>query len=136
MHRVPVIMFQRSDEASAYNFVAGASWTQTDWALDFLTHRGVARDKIVVVAPAAGMFGTLAEARNIKHALPAGVHTLVIVSSAPHMRRSMLTFHRILTADVALIPYAATDFSAGAELWRPIWEEYLKLGVYALAAWR
>jgi uncharacterized SAM-binding protein YcdF (DUF218 family) len=136
MHRVPTIIFQRSDEASSYNFVAGASWTQTDWALDFLTHRGVSRDKIVVVAPAKGMLGTLAEARNIKQVLPAGVRTLVVVSSAPHMRRSMLAFRRVLPTDVALVPYAATDFSAGAELWRPIWEEYLKLGVYALAAWR
>jgi uncharacterized SAM-binding protein YcdF (DUF218 family) len=136
MHRVPTIIFQRSDEASSYNFVAAASWTQTDWALDFLTHRGVPRDRIVVVAPAKGLLGTLAEARNIKQVLPASVRTLVVVSSAPHMRRSMLAFRRILAADVVLVPYAATDFSAGAELWRPIWLEYLKLGVYALAAWR
>ena len=101
MHRVPTIIFQRSDEASSYNFVAGASWTQTDWALDFLTHRGVPRDKIVVVAAAQGLLGTLAEARNIKRALPAGVRTLVVVSSAPHMRRSMLAFRRILAPDLA-----------------------------------
>ena len=45
MNRVPRIIFQRNDELGPYNFVAKASWTGTDWALDLLTHRGVPRDK-------------------------------------------------------------------------------------------
>ncbi len=135
MHRVPRIIVQRNDDVSSYNFAAKASWTATDWALDFLTHRGVPMDKILIIAPAKGMFGTLAEARNVKLALPPDVRTLVLVSSAPHMRRSMLAFRRVLATDVALRPYAATDFASSAEHYRPIWLEYLKLGVYAIVAW-
>ena len=136
MHRVPRIIIQRADELGPYNFVAKASWTATEWALDFLTHSGVPRDKILVIAEARGMFGTLAEARNVKASLPADVRTLVIVSSAPHMRRSMLAFSRVHPAGVTLHPYAATDFSSGDEYFRPIWLEYLKLAVYELVAWR
>ena len=52
------------------------------------------------------------------------------------MRRSMLAFRRISLVGVALRPFMASDFSSSAEYYRPIWLEYLKLGVYELAAWR
>jgi uncharacterized SAM-binding protein YcdF (DUF218 family) len=136
MHRIPRIVFQRSDEAGAYNFVARASWTPTQWAVDFLTHRGVPADRIVLIAPAQGALGTLAEARNVANSLTPDVRTLVLVSSAPHMRRSLLAFRRTLPANISLAPYAASDFSSSAERDRPIWLEYLKLAVYALVAWR
>jgi len=136
MHRIGRIMLQRDDEASAYNFVAKASWTSNEWSLDFLTHRGVPLDKVLVIPAARGMLGTLAEARHVRDTLPADVHRLVLVSSAPHMRRSMLAFRRLLPPDIALVPYAASDMASSAELYRPIWLEYLKLGGYAVVAWR
>jgi len=135
MHRVPRIILTRDDGVSYYNFVAKASWTSTEWALDFLTHRGVPADKILVIAPAHGMLGTLAEARQVSQTLPSDVKRLVLVSSAPHMRRSLLAFRRILAANISLVPYAASDVASSAELYRPIWLEYVKLAGYAVVAW-
>jgi uncharacterized SAM-binding protein YcdF (DUF218 family) len=120
---------------SSYNFVNKASWTSTEWALDFLAHRGVPADKILVIAPAQGSLGTLAEARQVAQTLPSDVSRLVLVSSPPHMRRSMLAFRRILPAKISLVPYAATDTASSVELYRPIWLEYAKLAGYAVVAW-
>jgi uncharacterized SAM-binding protein YcdF (DUF218 family) len=134
MGRVSRIVLQRNEEQGPYNFIAKASWTGTQWALDFLQHRGVPTDRILLVSPAVGTLGTLAEARNIRNSLPTEVRTLVLVTSAPHMRRSMLAFRRVLPPQVNLIPYAATDMSSSAEYYAPLWLEYLKLAVYAVVA--
>jgi len=80
--RVPKIIFIRDDGPGSYNFVAKASWTPTEWALDFLTHRGVPRDRIQLIDHVRGTFGTLQEAKNLKGSLPADVKRLVLVSSA------------------------------------------------------
>lgn len=136
MHRVARIVLQRSDRTGPFNFVARASWTATEWSLDFLTHRGVPADAIVLIAAASGPLGTLAEARNVSRTLPAGVRRLVLVSSPPHMRRSVLAFHRVLPPTVAVVPYAATDPRSSVEFYRPIWLEYAKLVVYEAVAWR
>jgi hypothetical protein len=134
MGRVARIIFQRSEDRGSYNFISRQSWTSTDWSLDFLTHRGVPLDSIQVIASAKGSFGTLSEARNLRKLLPQQIKTLVLVSSAPHMRRVMLAFRRVFPQGIELIPYAATDFSSSAEYYRPIWLEYLKLGVYFVVA--
>jgi uncharacterized SAM-binding protein YcdF (DUF218 family) len=135
MHRVARIILARNDAVSYYNFVAKASWTSTEWALDFLAHRGVPTDRILVIPPTQGLLGTLAEARQVRQTLPSDVRRLVVVSSAPHMRRSLLAFRRILSANVSVVPYAATDVASSAELYRPIWLEYVKLAGYAVVAW-
>jgi uncharacterized SAM-binding protein YcdF (DUF218 family) len=134
MGRIPRIIFMLNEEWDSYNFVAQASWTPTQWALDFLDHRGVPKDRISVIAYSHGTFGTLTEARNLKEFLPAGIKRLVLVSSAPHMRRSMLAFRRILPQEVVLVPYPATDFYISNEYYHPLWLEYLKLAVYEVVA--
>ena len=134
MGRIARVIFMRSDETGPYNFVVRKNWTPTDWSHDFLTHRGVPQSKIEIIAEAKGMFGTLAEARNLRNLLPPGTKKLVLVSSAPHMRRTMLAFRRVFPPEVDLIPYAASDYYSSAEHYRPIWLEYLKLGVYSVVA--
>src|SRR5512144_2537550 len=94
--RISRIIFMCDDAPSAYNFTAKANWTKTQWALDFLVHRGVPRDGIQVTERPGGMFGTLQEARNFRKSLPADVQRLILVSSAPHMRRCVLAFRRVL----------------------------------------
>jgi uncharacterized SAM-binding protein YcdF (DUF218 family) len=132
--RIARIIFMRDNTPSAYNFVARAHWTSTDWALDFLTHRGVPRDRIIVIDAASGILGTLREARNLGKLLPQDVKKLVLVSSAPHMRRSMLTFRRVLPREISLVSCPATPYTASYEYYYPIWIEYLKLAVYAIVA--
>lgn len=134
MRRVPRIILMRNDEPWSYSFVARSSWTQTQWALDFLSWRGVPRSNIEVIPTATGMFGTLQEARNVAAALPRDVKRLVLVSSAPHMRRCVLAFGRVLPDGVDVVPYTASSFKMSQEMYNPLWLEYLKLGMYALIA--
>src|SRR5579871_2121087 len=84
MHRVRQIILQRDDRTSYYNFVAQASWTANQWSLDALSHRGVPANAILVIDPATGMLGTLAEARNVSRLLPSDVHRLALEIGRAH----------------------------------------------------
>ena len=135
MRRVPLIIIKRDDSQSAYNFAAHASWTRTQWALDFLRWKGVPDANVLVVdLPQITSFGTLNEARSLVTVLPPAVVRLVLVTSAAHTRRALLAFRRSLPATVALTPYAATSVDTSVEFWRPLWVEYVKLLVYAVMA--
>ncbi len=132
--RVPKLIFMSDPSISSFNFVEKTHWSATQWALDILIHHGVPRDRIQVIERAHGKLGTLAEARNLKRFLPADVKRLVLVSSAPHMRRAMLAFGRVLPATVSLASYPATPFESSSEYYYPLWVEYAKLAVYAVVA--
>ncbi len=132
MKRVPKIILMKNENRGAYNFTAQASWTPTQWELAYLASRGVPRDNIVLVEEAKGLFGTFAEAGNIARVLPPDVRRLVLVTSPPHMRRSLLAFRRMLPKNVTVIPFSATSFITSVEIYDPIWLEYLKLFVYAV----
>lgn len=134
MGRVSRILLMRDDAQGQYNFRAKASWTRTQWAVDYLAWRGVSNEKILLVPQTEGAFGTLTEARVVARTLPKHVKTLVVVSSAPHMRRALLAFRRSLPPGVRVLPYAATTFENSYELHHPIWLEYLKLLVYSVIA--
>ena len=124
----------QDDSKGPYSFKAQASWTVTQWMLDYLAWRGISRSKITVLPPAEGFFGTLSEARNVTKLLPQDVKTLVLVSSAPHMRRAVLAFRKSLPADIKVEPYAATSFKTSNEMYNPLWIEYFKLLVYYVIA--
>ncbi len=128
------IIFMRNDEPGGYSFVARAKWTQTEWALDFLTHRGVPRERIYLIDHAKGMFGTLQEARNLKKFLPSDLKRIALVSSAPHMRRCVLAFRRVLPPGIVIVSYPASPFKWSYEYYYPLWIEYLKLALYAVVA--
>jgi uncharacterized SAM-binding protein YcdF (DUF218 family) len=134
MGQVPTILLMRNDKPGAYSFKARKSWTGTEWSMDYLAWHGVMSQKITLLEEVHGLFGTLAEARNVAKQLSKNVKTLVVVSSAPHMRRTVLAFRRSLPADVKVIPYAATTFENSYEMYHPIWLEYLKLLVYYVVA--
>jgi len=132
--RISRIIFMRKDEPSSYNYVAKARWTATEWALDFLIHRGVPQDRIQLIDHISGPLGTLQEARNLKKSRPADLKKLVLVSSAPHMRRSLLAFRRVLPPDITIVSCPASSFSTSYEYFYPLWIEYLKLAVYSVVA--
>lgn len=134
MNRVPIILLMREDTYGQYSFKARSSWTRTQWATDYLSWRGVPNNRVVLLPQVNGMFGTLAEARSVSKYLPKNIRRLILVSSAPHMRRAMLAFGRSLPAGVRAVPYAATTVENSYELYYPIWLEYLKLMVYYLVA--
>jgi len=132
--RVSKLHVMRNDITYPYNLNAQASWTQTQWIMDFLAWRGITPDRVIILDPADGMFGTLEEARNVTKSLPKGVKKLVVVSSPAHMRRTVLAFKRSLPANVMVVPYAATVLEQSSEMYSPIWIEYLKLLVYYIVA--
>ena len=134
MGRVSRIYLMQDNKRGQYSFKAKSSWTSTEWASDYLAWRGIPADRISWIAQAEGLFGTLTEARTVAGNLPNDIKTLVVVSSAPHMRRSVLAFRRSLRADMTVVPYAATEFVNSYEMHHPIWIEYLKLLVYFVIA--
>lgn len=134
MGRVPRVLLMRDDTPGQYSFRAKASWTRTQWAIDYLRWRGIPNDRIVLLPQAEGVLGTLSEARVVAKNLPEHAKILVVVSSAPHMRRAVLAFRRSLPPDVRVSPYAATTFKNSYEQYHPLWIEYLKLIVYSVVS--
>jgi len=132
MNRVRKILLMRNDTKGPYNFPRHASLSPTQWETAYLSSRGVPTEDIVLIRHADGLFGTFAESRNVAHYLPPEIKRLVIVTSPPHTRRSLLTFKRALHGNVAVVPYSAVAFEASAELYDPLWLEYMKLVVYAV----
>lgn len=132
--RIHRIFLMRNNMVAPFSFKANASWTQSQWELDYLVWRGVPITAITIIGQKKGMFGTLTEAKNVTNHLPKDVKALVVVSSPAHMRRSMLAFKRSLPSEVKVTPYAATCFENSVEMYSPIWIEYLKLLVYCLVA--
>ncbi len=132
--RVPRLLLMRNDGTYPYSFKAQASWTGTQWQMDYLAWRGVSLDRVVALEMPEGLFGTLNEARNVAKLLPRDVKKLVVVSSPAHMRRVVLAFRRSLPTEVEVVPFAATSFEQSSEMYYPIWIEYLKLLVYYVVA--
>ncbi|MFH0785006.1 MAG: YdcF family protein [Pseudomonadota bacterium] len=135
MGRVSSLLIMRDNSQGKFSFKAQTSWTRTQSMLDYLSWRGIPASKVTLLPQIDGLFGTLTEARNVARLLPQDVKTLVIVSSAPHMRRAVLAFRRSLPANVKVIPYAATTYENSYEMYWPIWVEYLKLLVYCIVVW-
>ena len=134
MGRVDSIILMKDDTVGQFSFKANTSWTRTQWAADYLAWRGITADRIQWIPQTEGLLGTLTEARTVAKNMPKSVKTLVVVSSAPHMRRTVLAFTRSLPSDVRVVPYAATSFVTSYEMHHPIWLEYLKLLLYFMIA--
>lgn len=132
--RVPRIYLMNDTSRDQYSVRAGQSWTRIRWYVDYLVWRGVPADRIGFIPMAQGLLGTRTEARTFAAHLPPGARQVVIVSSAPHMRRALLAFQRSLPARVRVVPYAATDLAGSQELYHPLWVEYLKLLVYLVVS--
>jgi uncharacterized SAM-binding protein YcdF (DUF218 family) len=134
MGRVNTMLVMREDTYGQFSFKANTSWTRSQWMADYLAWRGISTDRIRWMDQIDELFGTLKEARAVARTLPKDVKRLVIVSSAPHMRRALLAFRRSLPPDVTVVPFAATEFENSYELHHSIWLEYLKLLVYFVIA--
>jgi uncharacterized SAM-binding protein YcdF (DUF218 family) len=134
MGRVSRMVLMQDNSRGQYSFKANSPWNRSQWIADYLSWRGIAPDKIIWIQQTEGLFGTLVESRAVAKNLPKNIKTLVIVSSAPHMRRSVLAFKRALSSEVDVVPYAATAFENSYERHHPLWIEYLKLLVYSVIA--
>ena len=134
-HRVPKIYILNEQEGVGYDFVGKRSETRTQRAVRYLQWHGVpesAIDFISVDGEAA--FGSLSEARAFADLELPNLQRVVVVTSAPHTRRSKLCFQRSLPAEVSVQSYAASELATSAELYEPIWLEYVKLVIYYFVA--
>ena len=128
------IFIMQISEGGPYNFSTRENWPQTQWSVSWLIWKGVPQDCITVIPEVDGPMGTLAEARNVAQLLSEynDIRRLILVTSAPHTRRSLLAFRKTLPTAITVVPYAATAIEHSAELLEPIWLEYFKLLTYKM----
>jgi uncharacterized SAM-binding protein YcdF (DUF218 family) len=135
MHQVKQIFILNEGQLTAYNFQTRKSQTKAELAIAYLGFLGVPSNAISTIdASTSALFGSLSEAQAMATALPAGTQCVVVVTSAPHTRRSLLCFRRCLPPGIQSQVYSATEPIQSAELSGAIWLEYIKLVVYFVAA--
>ena len=135
MRRVPVIYLLEEDDDAGYDFVGQRSETRTERAVRYLKWHGVPESAVKFIqVDGAQAFGSLSEAKAFAELSLPNLRRVVVVTSAPHTRRSKLCFERSLPPDVRVQSYAASELASSAELYQPIWLEYVKLLVYYFVA--
>jgi len=135
MNRIEKIILLKNEKKSSYHFLTSENFTLTEWWLDYLKWLGVPLNKILVLNPdKEGFFGTLNEVKCLNKHLDNKLRKIVMITSAPHTRRSLLAFNRVFKNKIQIIPYAASQYKGSIEMYEPLWLEYLKLIVYYLIA--
>lgn len=134
MKRVKRIMILDELEDGGFNFVRRSSDTRVQRAIDYLVLHGVPAERVTKIpAEVEPALGSLSESRVVASVEP-GLRRLVVVTSAPHTRRSRLCFERSMPAEVQVQVYAASAPSESSEVDAPIWIEYVKLVIYYFVA--
>ncbi len=134
MHQVERIFIRDEKSLSTYNFVKKRNDQLVDRAIDYLTWHGVPREAIgTIPVDNETWFSSLNEAKAIAKEMP-DIKEIVVVTSAPHTRRSQLCFQRTLPAAVSVQIYAPSPPRDSSEIFEPLWYEYLKLAIYYFAA--
>jgi uncharacterized SAM-binding protein YcdF (DUF218 family) len=135
MHRVQRIFILNEEHSAGYSFELRKSQSKTEMAIDYLRFLGVPSSAISSIDTSeSALFGSLSEAQSMAKAVTQGVSKVVVVTSAPHTRRSLLCFRRSLPEGTQSQIYSATEPIHSAELCDSIWLEYVKLVVYILVA--
>lgn len=134
MERVKRIVVLSQSDLTSFNFVDRKNETRSERSIAYLQFRGVPRDVITTVkAESQPLFGSLSEAQAVAES-EKSVSRIVVVTSAPHTRRSLMCFRRSFPDSVEIDVYAASTADESDELSSPIWMEYVKLAVYFCAA--
>ncbi|EMI16542.1 hypothetical protein RMSM_06553 [Rhodopirellula maiorica SM1] len=134
MNRVKRIMILDERDNGGFNFVRRSSDTRVQRAIDYLVLHGVPAEKVTKIpAEVEPALGSLSESRAVARLEP-DLGSLVVVTSAPHTRRSRLCFERSMPEDVEVQVYAASGPSESSEVDAPIWIEYVKLVIYYFVA--
>lgn len=135
MHKIGRIYILDEPDSSGYHFVKRRSVTKTELAMVYLELFGVPKDVVsTVIAQDSALMGSLSEAVAVQQNLPSDVKQVVVVTSAPHTRRSRLCFQRTLPANVTIKTFSATIPKTSDELRAPIFHEYIKLVIYYFVA--
>ncbi len=134
MGKIKKIAIQENPTSSRYDFVMRRSQTVSQRSIRYLESLGVPKDRIVTVpAVEAPALGSWSEAQAFAKAFPETIN-LVVVTSSPHTRRSLLCFERAMQTSCHVSVLADSLPEEGAELFSPIWIEYGKLAIYWFSA--
>ncbi len=134
MHRVKQIYLLNQTRMSGHDFIRKRNVTRVQREIDFLGLHGVPADRIErVEVDADHWLSSRSEAVGLEK-MVGDVESLVVVTSSPHTRRSLLCFRRSFDASTKVSVYSASEPSESAETHLPIWIEYGKLAVYWLCA--
>ncbi|MCP4891615.1 MAG: YdcF family protein [Planctomycetaceae bacterium] len=134
--RIKRIVVLNEQRGAGYNFTLHRTESRVERVTDYLKSYGVPLDSISTINPEGlSKFGSLNEARSFA-SQEADLESLVVVTSPPHTRRSLLSFRRSLPKDVKITSYSARGDHASdsAEIHSPLWIEYSKLIVYWFVA--
>jgi uncharacterized SAM-binding protein YcdF (DUF218 family) len=134
-HRIKKIAILEETRTSGYNFVRKKSDTRLERAVDYLALYGVPSESVSSVpANESAIFGSMSEAQGFAAQFPE-VKQVVVVTSAPHTRRSLLCFQRSFKKKgVKIQVYSASKPEDSTELNGSLWVEYVKLAVYLFVA--
>lgn len=134
LKKVRRVLILNEQTLTLHSFARDRSETVVERAIEYLKWHGVPRDQIeVVTVDSNSLFGSLREAESVAKQ-ESDLRSVVIVTSAPHTRRSELAFRRIFDEEVQITVYAASPPSESWEIDAPIWMEYVKLAIYWVAA--
>ena len=131
--RVRRLLLPADPATGRFDFQLGRNRSADEWSRAHLQWLGVPADKVAIVPVADAWLDTAAEAEAVRGALRSGETHLVVVTSPVHLRRATLAVRRVLGPEVSVAPFASSALPDGPDFQRPLWLEYLKLGVYALA---
>ena len=140
MGQIQKVAIKQDSTTSQYDFALKRSQTRQQRAIRYLVALGVPENCIVTVSASGNtmlesesMLGSWWEAQAFAAEFPLTPH-VVVSTSSPHTRRSLLCFQRAMPASCKVSVYAASRPEHGSELFNPIWLEYGKLAVYWLVA--
>lgn len=134
LKRVKRILILEEMGSNGYNFVQHRSESRVERVRDFLSLCGVPNEAISYVPEnESAMLGSRSEAQGVAKSFP-DLSSIVIVTSAPHTRRSRLCFERAMPNSTAVQVYSASNPFASDEIYAPIWLEYAKLFIYQIFA--
>ncbi|KAA5546297.1 YdcF family protein [Roseiconus nitratireducens] len=133
MHRIGEIYVLHEDRASGYDFERHQTSMRIERVIDFLGLYDVPKEKIhsVPIRP-DDKLSSLSEAVSLSE-LPRKFSSIVVVTSPPHTRRSLMCFRRTFGDEVKITVYSAALPGHSDETFFPIWIEYVKLVVYWFA---
>lgn len=133
MDRIEQVALLNEQRSAGYNFVRHNNDTRLQREIDFLDMLGVPADVIRAIdADPDDWLSSRSEAAGLYREMP-DLERLVVVTSPPHTRRSLLCFKRLFSTRTEVTVYAAAKPSESVETHLPIWIEYVKLAVYWLA---
>ena len=135
MKQVERILILAESQSAGYNFVKGKTDTRLERATDYLQKMEGVPESVIQSVPESenAWFGSLSEARGVARYHP-DLESIVVVTSAPHTRRSGFCFRRSFPGQTKIQVYAASPPIASEEINSPIWVEYAKFLVYFFVA--